>query len=109
MDRMIDRLTACKVMCVGPTPTRPRSTTNVARHVFLQVEPAAILRVARCLGPFDRPTPIGGAVGEQDLGVEIGPTTNPSCATSPPKPMAGVPGVRKTTVIMPGLLKHTNP
>lgn len=69
MDRMIDRLTACKVMCVGPTPTRPRSTTNVARHVFLQVEPAAIIRVARCMGPSDRTTAIGCAVGEQALGV----------------------------------------
>lgn len=102
----IERLTAREVIRVAAIPS-PRSLGySVVADVFLQVEPACILDVARRMEEFDQVTYVGCALGEQDVSIQVVAHDNAEVYAFVTESVAKVPGVRKTTtVIVPRVLK----
>jgi Lrp/AsnC family transcriptional regulator for asnA, asnC and gidA len=79
---------------------------NVIADVFLEVEPSAILEVARRMATYDCVSYVGCSMGDVDVSIQVVGHDNAEVYSFVTKVVANVPGVRKTTtLIVPLILK----
>jgi len=79
---------------------------NVIADVFIQVDAASILDVARRLTEYECVSYVGCSMGETDISTQVVARDNAEVYAFVTEVIANIPGVRKTsTVIVPVVLK----
>lgn len=79
---------------------------NVIADVFLEVEPGAILEVARQMSTYDCVSYVGCSMGDVDVSIQVVAHDNAEVYAFVTEVVANVPGVKKTTtLIVPVILK----
>jgi Lrp/AsnC family transcriptional regulator, regulator for asnA, asnC and gidA len=102
----IGRLVTAGIIHVGAI-ANPRSLGyDVVADVFLQVDAASVLDVARKLTGYECISYVGSSMGETDVSVQVVGRDNAEVYAFVTDVIAKIPGVRKTsTVIVPQVLK----
>jgi len=102
----IARLVTAGTIHVGAIAS-PRSLGyNVVADVFLQVDAANVLEVARKLTEYECISYVGSSMGETDVSVQVVGRDNAEVYAFVTDVIAKIPGVRKTsTVVVPQVLK----
>ena len=102
----LDRLVAAGVIHIGAIPNPKSLGYNVVADVFLQVDAASVLEVARKLTEYECISYVGCSMGESDISTQVVARDNAEVYRFVTEVIATVPGVRKTsTVIVPMVLK----
>jgi Lrp/AsnC family transcriptional regulator for asnA, asnC and gidA len=79
---------------------------DVVADVFVEVEPGAILDVARRVGEYECVSYVACAMGEVDVSIQVVGRDNTEVFSFVTQTIARIPGVRKTTtLIVPMVLK----
>lgn len=102
----IGRLVTAGIIHIGAI-ANPRSIGyNVVADVFLQVDAAEVLSVARTLTKYECISYVGSSMGETDVSVQVVGRDNAEVYAFVTNVIARIPGVRKTsTVIVPQVMK----
>jgi len=102
----IGRLVSAGIIHIGAI-TNPRSLGyNVVADVFLQVDAASVLDVARKLTECECVSYVSSSMGETDVSVQVVGRDNAEVFAFVTDVIGKIPGVRKTsTVIVPQVLK----
>jgi Lrp/AsnC family transcriptional regulator for asnA, asnC and gidA len=105
----IGRLVTAGIIHIGAI-ANPRSLGyNVVADVFLQVDAANVLDVARKLTEYECISYVGSSMGETDVSVQVVGHDNVEVYAFVTDVIAKIPGVRKTsTVIVPQVLKDVH-
>lgn len=102
----IGRLSAAGVIHIGAIANPKSLGYNVVADVFLQVDAASVLDVARKLTEFECISYVSSSMGEMDVSVQVVGRDNAEVFAFVTDIIAKIPGVRKTsTVIVPQVLK----
>jgi Lrp/AsnC family transcriptional regulator for asnA, asnC and gidA len=102
----IGRLVTSGIIHIGAI-ANPRSLGyQVVADVFLQVDAASVLDVARRLAEYECISYVGSSMGEMDVSVQVVGHDNAEVYAFVTDVIAKIPGVRKTsTIIVPQVLK----
>jgi Lrp/AsnC family transcriptional regulator for asnA, asnC and gidA len=102
----IGRLITAGVIHIGAIANPKSLGYNVVADVFLQVDAASVLDVARKLTEFECTTYVSSSLGESDVSVQVVGRDNAEVFAFVTDVIAKIPGVRKTTtLIVPMILK----
>jgi Lrp/AsnC family transcriptional regulator, regulator for asnA, asnC and gidA len=102
----LDRLVAAGIIHIGAIPNPKSLGYNVVADVFLQVDAASVLEVARKLTEYECISYVGCSMGETDISTQVFARDNAEVYRFVTEVIASIPGVRKTsTVIVPMVLK----
>jgi Lrp/AsnC family transcriptional regulator for asnA, asnC and gidA len=102
----LDRLVAAGIIHIGAIPNPKSIGYNVVADVFLQVDAASVLEVARKLTEYECISYVGCSMGESDISTQVVARDNDEVYRFVTEVIATIPGVRKTsTVIVPIVLK----
>ena len=102
----LDRMLAAGLVHVGAIPNPRALGYSVTADVFIQVDAASILDVARRLTEFECVSYVGCSMGETDISTQVVGRDNAEVYAFVTEVIANIPGVRKTsTVIVPVVLK----
>ena len=102
----LDRLVAAGFIHIGAIPNPKTLGYNVVADVFLQVDAASVLEVARKLTEYECISYVGCSMGETDISTQVVARDNAEVYRFVTEVIATIPGVRKTsTVIVPMVLK----
>ena len=102
----LDRLVAAGLIHVGAIANPKALGYLVAADVFIQVDAASILDVARKLTEYECISYVGCSMGETDISTQVYARDNADIYAFVTEVIAKLPGVRKTsTVIVPQVLK----
>jgi Lrp/AsnC family transcriptional regulator for asnA, asnC and gidA len=102
----IDRLVAAGIIRIGAIADPKSLGYGVVADVFLQVDAASVLDVARRLTEFECISYVSSSMGETDVSVQVVGRDNAEVYAFVTDVIAKIPGVRKTsTVIVPQVLK----
>lgn len=102
----LDRLVAAGIIHIGAIPNPKSIGYNVVADVFLQVDAASVLEVARKLTEYECISYVGCSMGETDISTQVVARDNAEVYRFVTEVIASIPGVRKTsTVIVPMILK----
>lgn len=102
----IDRLVTAGFIHVGAIANPKSLGYDVVADVFLQVDAASVLDVARRLTEFECVSYVSSSMGETDVSVQVVGHDNAEVFAFVTDVIAKIPGVRKTsTVIVPQVLK----
>lgn len=102
----LERLIRRGVIQVVAIPNPRALGYTVIADVFLQVDPAMIMDVARRLAELEFVSYVSCSLGEQDVSVQLVARDNAEVYTLVTEVIAHIPGVRKTTtLIVPRILK----
>lgn len=105
----LDRLLARGVIRVAAIPNPKVLGYEVIADVFIHVEPAAILDVARRMAEFEQVSYVSCSMGESDISVQVVGRDNAEVYAFVTDVVARTPGVRKTTtLIVPVILKDVH-
>lgn len=101
-----DRLVAAGLIHIGAIANPKALGYLVAADVFLQVDAASVLDVARKLTEYECISYVGCSMGESDISMQVYARDNAEVYAFVTEVIAKLPGVRKSpTVIVPQLLK----
>jgi len=102
----LDRMLTAGLVHVGAIPNPRALGYSVTADVFIQVDAASILDVARRLTEFECVSYVGCSMGETDISTQVVGRDNAEVYAFVTEVIANIPGVRKTsTVIVPVVLK----
>ena len=102
----LDRLVAAGLIHVGAIANPKALGYLVAADVFIQVDAASVLDVARKLTEYECISYVGCSMGETDISTQVYARDNAEVYSFVTEVIARLPGVRKTsTVIVPLVLK----
>ena len=102
----LDRLVAAGIIHIGAIPNPKSLGYNVVADVFLQVDAASVLEVARKLTGYECISYVGCSMGESDISTQVVARDNAEVYRFVTEVIATIPGVRKTsTVVLPMVLK----
>jgi Lrp/AsnC family transcriptional regulator for asnA, asnC and gidA len=102
----LGRMIAAGLLHVGAIPNPRALGYGVTADVFLQVDAASILDVARRLTEYECVSYVGCSMGETDISTQVVGRDNAEVYAFVTEVIANIPGVRKTsTVIVPVVLK----
>ncbi len=102
----LDRLIAAGLIHVGAIANPKALGYLVAADVFIQVDAASVLDVARKLTEYECISYVGCSMGETDISTQVYARDNAEVYSFVTEVIARLPGVRKTsTVIVPLVLK----
>ena len=102
----LDRLVAAGIIHIGAIPSPKSLGYNVVADVFLQVDAASVLEVARKLTEYECISYVGCSMGESDISTQVVARDTDGVYRFVTEVIATIPGVRKTsTVIVPMVLK----
>jgi Lrp/AsnC family transcriptional regulator for asnA, asnC and gidA len=102
----LDRLIQEGIIEVVAVPKPMALGYSVVADVFVEVEPGAILDVARRLAEYECVSYVACAMGEVDVSIQVVGRDNTEVFSFVTQTIAGIPGVRKTTtLIVPMVLK----
>jgi Lrp/AsnC family transcriptional regulator for asnA, asnC and gidA len=102
----VDRLVAAGLIHVGAIVNPKALGYVVAADVFIQVDAASVLDVARKLTEYECISYVGCSMGETDISTQVFARDNAEVYSFVTEVIAKLPGVRKTsTVIVPLVLK----
>ncbi len=102
----LDRLVAAGLIHIGAIANPKALGYLVAADVFIQVDAASVLDVARKLTEYECISYVGCSMGETDISTQVYARDNAEVYSFVTEVIARLPGVRKTsTVIVPLVLK----
>ncbi len=102
----IDRLVRAGVIHIGAIANPKSLGYDVVADVFLQVDAANVLEVARKRMAYDCVSYVSSSMGEMDVSVQVVGRDNAEVYAFVTDVIAKIPGVRKaSTVIVPQVLK----
>ena len=102
----LDRMAAAGLIHIGAIANPKALGYLVAADVFLQVDAASVLDVARKLTEYECISYVGCSMGESDISTQVYARDNAEVYAFVTEVIAKLPGVRKTsTVIVPQVLK----
>lgn len=102
----LDRLVETGVIHIGAIPNPKPLGYSVVADVFLQVDAARVLDVARQLTDYECISYVGCSMGETDISTQVVARDNAEVYRFVTEVIAVIPGVRKTsTVVVPMVLK----
>ncbi len=102
----LDRLVTAGLIHVGAIANPKALGYLVAADVFIQVDAASVLDVARKLTQYECISYVGCSMGETDISTQVYALDNAEVYSFVTEVIAKLPGVRKTsTVIVPLVLK----
>jgi Lrp/AsnC family transcriptional regulator for asnA, asnC and gidA len=102
----IGRLVTAGIIHIGAIANPKSLGYNVSADVFLQVDAASVLDVARKLAEHECVSYVGCSTGETDISAQVVARDNAEVYAFVTEVIANIPGVRKTsTVIVPMVLK----
>jgi Lrp/AsnC family transcriptional regulator for asnA, asnC and gidA len=105
----LDRLIEEGVIRVAAIPNPQSLGYKVVADVFIQVEPGALLQVARTLVAHESVSYVGCSMGESDISIQVVGRDNAEVFNFVTEVVGKVEGVRKTTtVIVPLVLKDVH-
>ncbi len=105
----LDRLIEEGVIRVAAIPNPQSLGYSVVADVFIQVEPGALLEVARRLVAHESVSYVGCSLGESDISIQVVGRDNAEVFNFVTEVVGKVEGVRKTTtVIVPLVLKDVH-
>lgn len=102
----LDKLVAAGIIHIGAIPNPKSIGYNVVADVFLQVDAASVLEIARKLTEYECISYVGCSMGETDISTQVVARDNDEVYRFVTEVIASIPGVRKSsTVIVPQVLK----
>lgn len=102
----LDRLVTAGIIHIGAIPNPKSLGYHVVADVFLQVDAASVLEVARKLTEYECISYVGCSMGETDISTQVFARDNAEVYRFVTEVIASIPGVRKSsTVIVPQVLK----
>ncbi|MEW6566912.1 MAG: Lrp/AsnC family transcriptional regulator [Chloroflexota bacterium] len=102
----LERLVQRGVIQVVAIPNPQALGYSVIADVFLQVEPASIMDVARRVAQLECVSYVSCSMGEQDVSIQVVARDTSEVYALVTEVIANIPGVRKTTTLLvPRILK----
>lgn len=102
----LDRMVRQGLLQLVAIPNPKALGYSVIADVFLEVEPGAILEVARRMADYECVSYVGCSMGDVDVSIQVVAHNNDEVYTFVTEVVANVPGVRKTTtLVVPVVLK----
>jgi Lrp/AsnC family transcriptional regulator for asnA, asnC and gidA len=102
----LDRMVRQGLLRLVAIPNPKALGYSVIADVFLEVEPGAILEVARKMAEYECVSYVGCSMGDVDVSIQVVAHDNDEVYAFVTEVVANVPGVRKTTtLIVPRIVK----